>query len=125
MGGVDFEPVSRTLIETMFTNFDDTFREMGVSDVTVPKRIRKTGGVFYRRLAAYDAAIDADGSNTLVLLLRDIVAEGSSSAGPSALDANALAAYVGACNRLLDEQSVQSVADGEPDFAEVGVGQAR
>ena len=38
---------------------DDNLREMGVGDLTVPKRMKAFGEAFYGRAAAYDLALDA------------------------------------------------------------------
>ncbi len=36
---------------------DDNLREMGVGDLTVPKRMQAFGEAFYGRTAAYDMAL--------------------------------------------------------------------
>ena len=37
---------------------DDNLREMGVGDLTVPKRMQAFGEAFYGRTVAYDAALN-------------------------------------------------------------------
>ncbi|MDW4810035.1 ubiquinol-cytochrome C chaperone family protein, partial [Escherichia coli] len=43
---------------------DDNLREMGVGDLTVPKRMQAFGEAFYGRTAAYDLAL-TDGDEAL------------------------------------------------------------
>ncbi len=55
--------VSQELMEHFFSELDGTLREMGVGDITVPKKMRKLADSFYGRLYAYSEAIskkDAD-----------------------------------------------------------------
>jgi cytochrome b pre-mRNA-processing protein 3 len=50
------------LCQALFDHFcddmDDNLREMGVGDLTVPKRMQAFGEAFYGRSAAYDQAFD-------------------------------------------------------------------
>jgi cytochrome b pre-mRNA-processing protein 3 len=50
----------KTLSQALFDHFcddmDANLREMGVGDLTVPKRMQKFGEAFYGRTAAYDLA---------------------------------------------------------------------
>jgi cytochrome b pre-mRNA-processing protein 3 len=47
---------------------DDNLREMGVGDLTVPKRMQAFGEAFYGRSAAYDRAL-TEGSEALAQAL--------------------------------------------------------
>ena len=47
---------------------DDNLREMGVGDLTVPKRMQAFGEAFYGRTAAYDLAL-TDGREALAQAL--------------------------------------------------------
>lgn len=51
-------------IEAFVTDMDDCLREMGVGDLTVPKKVRRAAAAFYERAGAYRAAMasgrDAD-----------------------------------------------------------------
>jgi cytochrome b pre-mRNA-processing protein 3 len=52
-----------SLCQALFDRFcddlDANLREMGVGDLTVPKRMQAFGEAFYGRTAAYDLALDA------------------------------------------------------------------
>jgi cytochrome b pre-mRNA-processing protein 3 len=54
-GGV---PLSQALFDRFCEDMDANLREMGVGDITVPKRMRAFGEAFYGRVAAYDVALD-------------------------------------------------------------------
>lgn len=51
------DEMSRTLMETFVTDMDDNMREMGVGDLTVPKKVKKAAAAFYDRAEAYRAAL--------------------------------------------------------------------
>jgi cytochrome b pre-mRNA-processing protein 3 len=51
--------LSQTLFDRFCDDMDANLREMGVGDLTVPKRMRAFGEAFYGRAAAYDAALAA------------------------------------------------------------------
>ncbi len=55
------QALARTLTEQMITDLDDNFREMGIGDLTVPKRIKKAAAALFDRHRDYLAALtDAD-----------------------------------------------------------------
>jgi cytochrome b pre-mRNA-processing protein 3 len=61
--------LSRLLIETFVTDMDDNMREMGVGDLTVPKKVKRAAAGLYERAEQYRRALaDADPS-ALVLML--------------------------------------------------------
>jgi len=51
--------LSQALFDRFCNDMDDNLREMGVGDLTVPKRMRAFGEAFYGRTAAYDLALEA------------------------------------------------------------------
>lgn len=56
--------LSQALFDHFCNDMDANLREMGVGDLTVPKRMQAFGEAFYGRSAAYDAAL-ADGPEAL------------------------------------------------------------
>ena len=52
--------VGQQLFDAFCRDLDGNLREMGVGDLTVPKRMRRFGEAFYGRQAAYLAALDAE-----------------------------------------------------------------
>ncbi len=53
--------LSQALFDRFCEDMDGNLREMGVGDLTVPKRMRAFGEAFYGRTAAYDLALDDSG----------------------------------------------------------------
>jgi cytochrome b pre-mRNA-processing protein 3 len=60
--------LSQALFDHFCTDMDDNLREMGVGDLTVPKRMQAFGEAFYGRTAAYDLALK-DGREALAMAL--------------------------------------------------------
>jgi cytochrome b pre-mRNA-processing protein 3 len=50
--------LSQALFDHFCIDMDDNLREMGVGDLTVPKRMQAFGEAFYGRSAAYDRALE-------------------------------------------------------------------
>ncbi|MEF2550078.1 ubiquinol-cytochrome C chaperone family protein [Aurantimonas sp. A2-1-M11] len=53
------KPLAQEVVDRFITDVEDSIRELGVGDPSVPKRMRKLAGIFYERVAAYDPALDA------------------------------------------------------------------
>src|SRR6266700_4775253 len=60
--------VSQALFDRFCADMDANLREMGVGDLTVPKRMQAYGEAFYGRAAAYDLAL-TDGREALAQAL--------------------------------------------------------
>ena len=60
--------LSQMLFDRFCEDMDGNLREMGVGDLTVPKRMQAFGEAFYGRTAAYDLAL-ADGEQALAQAL--------------------------------------------------------
>ncbi len=50
--------VAQVLIDEFFTDVEHSLRELGISDVGVPKRMKKLARMFYGRTAAYADALE-------------------------------------------------------------------
>jgi cytochrome b pre-mRNA-processing protein 3 len=70
-------PGGAELCQALFDHFcgdmDANLRELGVGDLTVPKRMQKFGEAFYGRSAAYDLALDAGGEPLAQALCKNIL----------------------------------------------------
>lgn len=91
--------LARDLAEALFRHLDHTLREMGVGDLTVPRRMKKLAGAFYDRLAGYDAAL-AGPPEALGLALRRHLPE----------SAEGLAAYVRALAAVFEARAPRALA---------------
>jgi cytochrome b pre-mRNA-processing protein 3 len=81
--------LSQALFDRFCDDMDANLREMGVGDLTVPKRMQKFGEAFYGRTAAYDLAWSESEARLAEALQKNILNGGhpDSAAG--------LAAYAG------------------------------
>lgn len=113
-------PDERRLIQPLFDHFcldlDHNLREMGVSDLGVPRRMRKFGEAFYGRAAAYDRALDAGDERELAAALSRNVFATPDTPEPKA--AARLAAYVKHCAEALARQPPSAWLAGKVRFAE-------
>jgi cytochrome b pre-mRNA-processing protein 3 len=82
--------IGQNLFDEFCRDLDDNLREMGVGDLTVPKKMRGFAEAFYGRQAVYVAALAANDRRELEnALARNIFEETKAGAGPARL-----AAYV-------------------------------
>lgn len=107
----------RTLAQGVFDHFcrdmDHSFREMGVGDLAVPRRMREVGEAFYGRAGAYDAALDGPDSDALAsALARNIYA----SLPRGFAGARRLADYVRSAAADLAAQDETALTQGQPRF---------
>ena len=96
------------LFDAYVRSLDDALREMGVSDVTVGKKMRKLGEAFYGRLKAYEDAIEALPD---LEALRTVLARTAFQERPGH-DAEALAGYVARGAAWLQGQELQELLQG-------------
>src|SRR5262249_28721591 len=57
------------VFDTFCADLDDNLREMGVSDIGVPRQMRKVGEAFYGRARAYEEALAANNDEALATVL--------------------------------------------------------
>ena len=65
--------LSQALFDLFCADMDANLREMGVGDLTVPKRMRTIGEAFYGRVAAYDRAFSEGAESLAQALCRNIL----------------------------------------------------
>ena len=104
--------VAQVLIDEFFLDVEHSLRELGISDVGVPKRMKKLAKMFYGRTAAYDDALERDDHAALAAALaRNVLPEAV--AWPQA---PLLAAYVASASKHLAAQPAESIASGTLTF---------
>ncbi|MGE6739191.1 ubiquinol-cytochrome C chaperone family protein [Allorhizobium pseudoryzae] len=64
------QELAQEIIDAFFTDIDHSIRELGIGDQGVPKRMKKLAAMFYGRLQAYAAALDASDATELAAALR-------------------------------------------------------
>lgn len=56
--GPQAEETSQALFDAFIQALDDTYRELGVGDLSMAKKMRKLGEAVYGRMKSYDGALD-------------------------------------------------------------------
>lgn len=73
---------SQLLVELFFKDMDRSIRELGVTDLGVPKKIKKMGNLFYGLVGALDPALDSgDVAAVEAVLERNVYGEPNTAAG--------------------------------------------
>src|SRR4030088_1146999 len=116
-GGV---ALAQMLFDRFCDDMDANLREMGVGDLTVPKRMQAFGEAFYGRAAAYDLALTAGAEPLAQALCKNILN------GKEFEKARQLAFYAEAAIAALaglDDAAMQSGSWRFPSPARVGIQQ--
>ncbi|MCI4679156.1 ubiquinol-cytochrome c chaperone [Rhodoblastus acidophilus] len=100
--------LAQSLANAIFSGFDDALREVGVSDVGVPKKMKKLARAFMGRGNAY-AQASAEGEEALAAALARNVLDGNGDGAP-------LAAYFLRVRATLDETPLEVFLRGEAPF---------
>lgn len=100
--------LAQEFIDACFAYLELGFRNGGVSDVAVPKRMKKIGQMFYGRVQAYEAALAAPGLEALAEAL------GRNACAPEA--APALAAYARAAQEALATADLDGIMNRDNLF---------
>ena len=109
------EEMRRETLEAFVTDMDDAMREMGVGDVTVPKKVKKAAGGVYARGVAYRKALAETGDGALGDALREYVYQGK-----PGTDVGPLATYVRASVAHLAAEKAEALRTGVVTFPPVG-----
>lgn len=122
-GGAQAErAAAQEVFDLFLSDMDRTLREMGIGDLSVPKKMKKIGRAFYDRTAAYDAALAKgrakDEDDLAQALARNMFEryEGGMPAGGPGRPAAQLAAYVRTAAAALATQPADALLRGEVTF---------
>ena len=102
--------IAQDLTDAIFRSFEIALREMGVGDISVPKRMKTIAGAFLGRAAAYDLALRG-GAPALKAALARNVYDGRK-------NPDRLARYVETANETLAEASLEAFTQGPVPFPE-------
>src|SRR5262245_35016337 len=98
--------LARALTEEFVVDLDDAMREMTFGDLAVPREVKRAAAALFDRHRAYDTALDpARGGNAAQAIRAQLAYLGPG----EALDADAIAAYVGRCASALAAESAEAV----------------
>jgi cytochrome b pre-mRNA-processing protein 3 len=106
-GGAD---LAQALFDHFCDDMDANLREMGVGDLTVPKRMQAFGEAFYGRASAYDVALSAGGEPLAQALCKNILS------GERLADARRLALYAEAAIATLARQDEATLRNASWKF---------
>jgi cytochrome b pre-mRNA-processing protein 3 len=100
---------SQAVFDSYVKGLDDAFREIGVSDTAVGKKMKKLAGAFYGRLKTYDDAVATlpESTGLAEFLARTAFEERGEG------DVTALSAYVIKTRAALAEQSLDALLQGD------------
>jgi cytochrome b pre-mRNA-processing protein 3 len=100
------------LFDHFCQDMDDNFREMGVGDFGVPKRMQRVGEAFYGRAQVYEAALsDIDPARLEGAVARNVFGKPEAELG-----ARRLAAYMREGARRLEEDNAEALVAGKIRF---------
>jgi cytochrome b pre-mRNA-processing protein 3 len=114
--------MAQELVESMFAHLDIALREIGVTDIGVPKRMKKLAGAYLGRAAAYGEALRASDEAALESALARNMFGGAITAGDGRL--RAMARYARAQEEALARSEPASLLAGEMSFPEAPNGEA-
>jgi cytochrome b pre-mRNA-processing protein 3 len=103
------QEIAQEIVDAFFQDIDYSIRELGIGDNSVPKRMKKLAGMFYGRLEAYAAAMDADDRPALAAALKRNIYPQQSEGVPTM---DALAEWMMSAERGLADISEAQIATG-------------
>ncbi len=115
----DTDGLGQALIDHFCSDMDDNLRELGTSDLKVPKRLLEFNEAFYGRARAYDESLAAGGPAPLALALDRNIYNGRGVA-----HADRLADYVVGTIAMLDTRDAETLKRGELRFMSPSKGEA-
>ncbi|TBN54590.1 ubiquinol-cytochrome C chaperone [Hansschlegelia quercus] len=109
------EAVAQEVVDVLFKALDAQLREIGIGDMSVPKKMKTMASSFYDGAQQYDAALTAGDLEAMSAALARIVYR----AGPDERS-KALTAYVFEAAAALDLQDIDRLVARGPVFPAVG-----
>jgi cytochrome b pre-mRNA-processing protein 3 len=103
--------LARLVSESFVNDMDGAFREMGVSDTTIPKRMKALYRSFAGRIAAYGEAFRASEEALVAAVARNVFPDVQNEEG-----ARALAAYVRKCVTAVGKVDLSTLRGGGLPF---------
>ncbi|TCP87298.1 cytochrome b pre-mRNA-processing protein 3 [Rhizobium sp. PP-CC-3G-465] len=103
------QEIAQEIVDAFFEDVDHSIRELGVGDVSVPKRMKKLASMFYGRLESYSAALDQGDRPALEAALRRNFHPKAEGHAPSMA---ALAAYMMSAEAALTATGEDQVETG-------------
>ena len=109
--GEGVEDLRQRLTDEFFSDMDRSLRELGVSDVTVGKKVRKIAESYYGRVTVYHNALSASPRILEETIGRNIYPDGAPEGSTEAM-----ADYFSNAVKLLGTISLEQIIQGELRF---------
>ncbi|MGL5115818.1 MAG: ubiquinol-cytochrome C chaperone family protein [Beijerinckiaceae bacterium] len=119
------DQLAQELVDAFFAELDAALRQIGIGDVSVPKKVKKLGEAFYGRAKAYDDALAEDAAPDA---LEHAIARNLLDKPDAPTLALALARHVRQTVLMLDKRGIDDIlagrafADGSLDGNALGLG---
>ncbi len=108
----DVRSFGQAVFDLFFKDMDRSLREMGVTDLGVPRKIQEMGNIFYGLLANLNEALDrGDPAEVEAVLTRNLFDEGAPGSAAE------LARYAFAAAARLETQSLDAIVRGRIELA--------
>ena len=105
------EYLSQSIVDLMFSSIDLSFREEGVGDLSIPKKMKKVGMVFYGRSTSLEDILDTeDELNKKSLLIDYFLRNAFSSDTSYKKNAEELSKYAIAFVGLVENVSISEIS---------------
>ena len=111
-GGEQARATGQRVFDLFCGQMDNALRELGVGDLSVPKKMRVVGEAYFGRAAAYGPSLESGDAEALAEVLIRTVFDGENESGP----ATSLATYAITSATRLAEQGEDEIVAGRPDF---------
>jgi cytochrome b pre-mRNA-processing protein 3 len=115
-GVAGWDEIGSELSSEIVADFDRSLREMGIGDMSIGKKVKRTSQVFFHRFDAYWGAVtEAEGAEPLSALLPRTVFQGNP---VSEEDVAAMIRYMEAQHAHLGALDATAILDGALSFAD-------
>ncbi|MCX5577545.1 ubiquinol-cytochrome C chaperone family protein [Kaistia terrae] len=109
----DDRQVGQDVFDIFLKDMDGTLREMGVGDISVPKKLKKMAEAFFGRIRAYDEALlSGDRAKLVDAIERNVFPDGA----PAGVGGR-IAGYMEAAVGTLAAQSLPTIFSGKLDYS--------
>jgi len=105
--------IAQDIVDAFFEDVDHSIRELGVGDLSVPKRMKKFARMFYGRAQSYGQALDEGDDAALAVALRRNIHPDHAETAPTM---QSLSAWMSRTARQLEGTAEETLAAGLLEF---------
>jgi cytochrome b pre-mRNA-processing protein 3 len=112
-GGVEADAVGKALLELLFTDMDQSLREMGIGDMGIKHHIKRMAKALFGRAAAYENGLDTDPAALFSALKENLYRH----ATPDSEQFARMSDYLGRAAQYVASQNLEEIIAGQVDLA--------